>query len=53
MSKSRSDEYIRYKKISENTLKNRLFNTYDNYMKKKYKIDINYSAVDTVKNYFN
>jgi len=49
----KSDEYIRYKKISENTLKNRLFNTYDNYMKKKYKIDINYSAVDTVKNYFN
>ena len=30
-----------------------LYNTYDNYLSKRYKIDINYQAVDTIKNYFN
>ena len=30
-----------------------LYNTYDNYLKKNYKIDINYQALNKVKNYFN
>jgi len=29
-----------------------LFNTYDNYIKNKYNIDINYKALDEAKNYF-
>ena len=32
---------------------NELYNTYDNYIKKRYKIDINYQALDLVKNSFN
>ncbi len=31
---------------------NGLFNAYDSYIKKRYKIDINYKALDTVKNYY-
>ena len=32
---------------------NNLFNSYDNYLRNKYIIDVNYQALDTVKNYFN
>ena len=48
-----SDEYNKYLNLSKSKITSRLFNTYDNYIKKKYKIDINYKALDTVKNYFN
>ena len=46
-----SDEYEKYFKLAKISMTNRLFNTYDNYIKKKYKIDINYKALTTVKNY--
>ena len=49
----KSDEYEKYLHLSKTKIKNRLFNTYDNFIKKKYKIDINYKALNTVKNYFN
>ncbi len=49
----KSDDYEKYLNLSKVRIANRLFNTYDNYIKKKYKIDVNYRALDTVKNYFN
>ena len=49
----KSNEYEKYLDLSKANLAGTLFNTYDNYVKKKYKIDINYKALDTVKNYFN
>ena len=48
----KSDKYKKYANLSKIKLKNEIFNTYDLYIKKKYKIDINYKALDTVKNYF-
>jgi len=30
-----------------------LYNTYDNYLKERYEIEINYQALNTIKNYFN
>ena len=48
-----SDEYQKYLNLSKNKITNELYNTYDNYIKKRYKIDINYKALNTVKNYFN
>ena len=49
----KSDEYEKYLDLSKTKITNRLFNTYDNFIKEKYKIDINYKALNTVKNYFN
>ena len=48
-----SVEYQKYLNLSKNKITNELYNTYDNYIKKRYKIDINYKALDIVKNYFN
>ena len=48
-----SEEYKKYVNLSKIKITNGLFNTYDEYIKKKYKIDINYKALDKVKNYFN
>ena len=47
------NEYEKYAKLSKVQITGRLFNTYDLLIKKKYKIDINYNALKTVKNYFN
>ena len=51
--KENSDEYQKYLDLSKVKITNELYNTYDNYIKKRYKIDINYQALDLVKNYFN
>ena len=48
-----SKDYDKYFKLAKITITNNLFNTYDDYIKKKYKIDINYKALNTVKSYFN
>ena len=48
-----SDEYKKYFNLSKIRLTSGLFNSYDSYIKKKYKIDINYKALNIVKNYFN
>ena len=48
-----SEDYQKYLDLSRIRIINGLYNTYDNYIKKRYKIDINYKALDTVKNYFN
>ena len=49
----KSDEYKKYLNLSKTKITKGLLNTYDDYIKKRYKIDINYKALDTVKNYFN
>ena len=49
----KSDKYDEYLNLSKITITTNLFNTYDNYIKQKYNIDINYKALDSVKNYFN
>ena len=48
-----SEEYQKYYNLSKIKIERDLYNTYDNYLGKRYKIDINYQAVDTIKNYFN
>ena len=47
------DEYKKYLGLSTFKITNDLYNTYDSYIKKKYKIDVNYKALNIVKNYFN
>ena len=49
----KSQEYEKYFNLSKIKLASELLNTYDSYIKKKYEMDINYKALDTVKNYFN
>ena len=51
--KENSDDYVKYLNLYKINLTNKILNTYDNYIKKKYEIDINYNALNTVKNYFN
>ena len=48
-----SEEYQKYLNISKAKIVGDLYNTYDSYIQKRYKIDINYQALDIVKNYFN
>ena len=48
-----SEEYKKYLNLSKAKIVNNLYNTYDTYLNKTYKIDINYQALDVVKNYFN
>ena len=48
-----SKDYDKYFKLAKINMTNKLFNTYDKYIKEKYKIDINYKALSTVKNYIN
>ena len=48
-----SKEYEMYFNLSKNKIVNELYNSYDNFIKNKYEIDINYQALDKVKNYYN
>ena len=47
-----SKEYEKYLNLAKEKIKNELLNTYDYYLKERYKIDINYQALDIVKSYF-
>ena len=49
----KSEEYQKYFNLTKNRIARDLYNTYDSYLSESYKIEINYQAVDTVKNYFN
>tara|TARA_Y100000590_G_scaffold139362_1_gene159620 strand:- start:2144 stop:3586 length:1443 start_codon:yes stop_codon:yes gene_type:complete len=51
--KDNDKDYQKYLNLSKANIRSNLYNAYDNYIKKRYKIDINYQALDTVKNYFN
>ncbi len=48
-----SEDYKKYSNLSKIKMTNTIFNTYDNYIKTKYKIVINYKSLDVVNNYFN
>ena len=48
-----SEDYQTYFDLSKNQIVNELYNTYENYIQKKYKIDINYQTLDTIKNSYN
>ena len=47
-----SKEFEEYSEITKAKFTNNIYNTYDTYLKKKYKIDINYQALDSIKNNF-
>ena len=47
-----SEEYTKYFNISKVKLRNNLYNIYDSYLKNKYNIEINYKALESVKNNF-
>ena len=49
--KKNSDDYEKYLKLSKARIENNLYNTYDTYLRNKYKININYKALDNIKNY--
>ena len=51
--KENSDEYQKYLDLAKIKTTGVLYNTYDNYIRKRYKIDINYQTLDEVKNRFN
>ena len=46
------NEYEKYLKISNSNLSNKILGTYDLYLNKKYKVDINQKALDKVKNMY-
>jgi len=48
-----TNEYKKYFDLSKAMITDALYNTYDNYIKAKYEIDINYQALEVVHNYFN
>ena len=48
-----SENYKKYLNLSRAKIVSNLYKTYDSYIQKKYEIDINYQALDIVKNYFN
>ena len=48
-----SEEYQKYFNLSKNQIVSELYNTYENYIQKKYKIDINYQTLDVIKNSYN
>ena len=47
-----SDDYKKYFQLSKNKIEKSLYNTYDTYLANKYKININYKALDRIKNYY-
>ena len=51
--KENSEEYQKYLDLSRIKITEELYNTYDNYIKKRYEIDINYQTLDELKNRFN
>ena len=50
---SNSDEYKKYFNLAKVQMMSSLYNTYDMYLRDKYKIDINYQSLEVLKNSFN
>ena len=46
------EKYKEYQNLSKVKLISNLYNTYDLYLKNKYKVDINYKTLDRINNYF-
>ena len=47
-----AEDYKNYFDFAEKSIASSLLNTYDVHIKNKYKVDINYKALDIAKNYF-
>ena len=47
-----SEDYDKFFKLAKTTTSSSLFNSYDNYLKNKYEIDINYKALEQISNSF-
>ena len=47
-----SENYNKYFNLSKNKISDDLYITYNSYLKNKYKVNINYKALDNTKNYF-
>tara|TARA_B100000029_G_scaffold461861_1_gene493930 strand:- start:3881 stop:5332 length:1452 start_codon:yes stop_codon:yes gene_type:complete len=47
-----SDDYKKYSDLFRKQTTNRLYKSYDYYIKNKYKIDVNYKTFENAKNYF-
>ena len=45
-----SENYKKYFNLSKAEMVNSLYNTYDSYLNKKYKIEINYKALNNIRN---
>jgi len=48
-----SEDFKKYFNLSRKRIISDVYNTYDFYLRKKYKVDINYKGLDLVKNYYN
>ena len=48
----KSSEYKKYLLQANNEIINNIYKTYDSYITKKYKVNVNYKSVERVKNYF-
>ena len=48
--KQNSDKYDKYFNLSKANITSSLYNTYDSYLRKKYNIEINYKALNNIKN---
>ncbi len=48
-----SKDYEKYLNLSKTRITSSMFNAYDDYIKSKYEIEINYKALKNVKSYFN
>ena len=46
-----SENYVKYFDLSKTKMNKNIFDTYDTYLKNKYKININYKTLENVKNY--
>ena len=46
----KSEDYKKYFDISKVKLATNIYNTYDKFLRNKYKVDINYKALENVKN---
>lgn len=51
--KNNSDNYKKFFNLSKANITTELLNSYDRHIKKKYEIDINDNALDTIKSYYN
>jgi len=49
--KKNDENYDKYLNLSKVKFTSSVYNTYDLYLKDKYKIDINYKALKSIKNY--
>ena len=47
-----SDDYEKYSNLFRKQTTNRLYKSYDYYIKNKYEIDVNYKTFENAKNYF-